>query len=171
MKKFVGLAALGVVAVFLALPTPAAARFIGRYNGWGSRAIVFGGTRYRLYDWYASPGYFGAWRRADYYPYAGSYYYPYGEYSYSAYYPQDPPEDVNAATIHMSVPGGAQVWFDGAATAQSGADRVFVSPPLTPGREYVYHVRVQWSENNKAVERNRDVTLRAGERVNLNIDK
>jgi hypothetical protein len=32
MKKFIGWAAVGVVAFFVALPTPAVARSIGRYN-------------------------------------------------------------------------------------------------------------------------------------------
>jgi uncharacterized protein (TIGR03000 family) len=78
---------------------------------------------------------------------------------------------VNAATIRMSVPTGAQVWFDGAATTQTGAVREFVSPSLTPGSEYVYHVRVQWADNGKTVERNRDVKVHSGDRIHLNIDK
>jgi uncharacterized protein (TIGR03000 family) len=190
MKKFVGLAALGVVAYFMALPTPAAAGSfsiggigrigsigLGGYTGWRPGAFI-GWRGYRRYDW--SPRFYRRAWAADYYyppawtysyPYAGSYYYPNAEVSYSAYYSPPAPVEVNAVTIRMSVPSGARVWFDGEATSQTGADREFVSPPLTPGRQYVYHVRVQWDENGKAVERNRDVTVHAGDRINLNIDK
>jgi uncharacterized protein (TIGR03000 family) len=196
MKKFVGLAAVGVVAFFLAPPTPAAAAHVGRYGGWGLRPagigrgpILFGRARFGPSVWSPSPRFFG-WRRGgSYYRYAGTYYYPYAvnfypvnygyaggyypyaETSYSAYYPPAPPVDGNAARIRMSVPSGAQVWFDGEATSQTGPDREFVSPPLTPGREYVYHVRVRWEDNNKVVERKRDVTVHAGDRVNLKVDK
>jgi uncharacterized protein (TIGR03000 family) len=185
MKKFVGLATLGVVALFAALPTPAAAGSfsirgfgrIGGYTGWRPRAF-FGWRGYRRYGW--SPRFYRRAWSADYdypsawaysYPYAGSYYYPNGETSYSAYYSPPAPVDANAVTIRMAVPSGARVWFDGEATTQTGADREFLSPPLTPGREYVYHVRVQWDGNGKAVERNRAVTVHAGDRINLNIDK
>jgi uncharacterized protein (TIGR03000 family) len=71
----------------------------------------------------------------------------------------------------MHVPSDARVWFDGTATSQSGTDRSFVSPSLDPGREYVYHIRVQWDENGKVVERKRDVTVHPGDRINLTIDK
>jgi uncharacterized protein (TIGR03000 family) len=190
MKKFVSLAALGVVALFVALPTPAVAgsfsirgfgagRFggIGGYTGWRPGAF-FGWRGYHRYGW--SPRFYRHAWSADYYfpsawaysyPYTGSYYYPNAETSYSAYYSPPATVDANAVTIRMAVPSGARVWFDGEATAQSGADREFASPPLTPGREYVYHVRVQWDENGKAVERDRDVTVHAGDRINLNIDK
>src|SRR5262249_25615751 len=124
------------------------------------------------------------WTPGYYRPYAGaSYYYPYAAYypnagvsyydPYTASYPQDQAVDwnVNVVTIRMRVPSDARVWFEGEATSQSGADRTFVSPSLAPGREYVYHIRVQWQENGKSVERNREVTVHAGDRINLNIDK
>jgi uncharacterized protein (TIGR03000 family) len=185
MKKFVGLAAFGLVALFVALPTPAAAGSfgiggigrIGAIGGLGGyigrpRALVLGWRGYGVSDWSTHPRFFRrAWRADDYESYAGVYYYPYGETYTSAYYPPDPPVDVNAATIRMSVPTGAQVWFDGAATTQTGAVREFVSPSLTPGSEYLYHVRVQWAENGKTVERNRDVTVHSGDRIHLNIDR
>jgi uncharacterized protein (TIGR03000 family) len=71
----------------------------------------------------------------------------------------------------MHVPSDARVWIEDAATSQTGADRTFVSPPLTRGSEYTYHVRVQWDEDNKPVERTRAIAVHAGDRINLNIDK
>src|SRR5262245_11809976 len=101
MQKFVVSAACGVVALFVAQPTPADARPIGGFGSGGLRAIgigrvpVFGGprlffagrARYGLSGWYASPRFYRGWRRADYYPYtAGYYYYPY-TVGYSYTYP------------------------------------------------------------------------------------
>jgi uncharacterized protein (TIGR03000 family) len=178
MKKFVGLAALGVVALFVALPMPAAAHYFGRFNGWRPCAFVVGWRGYG-----PSPRFFHRpWRAGYYYPYAGAlYYYPHPVYDpnagvsyfspYTAYYPQIPAVDENALTIRIHVPGNARVWFDGEATSQSGSDRMFVSPSLVPGRAYIYHIRVRWDENSMAVEHNRDVTVHAGDHINLIIDR
>jgi uncharacterized protein (TIGR03000 family) len=185
MKKFIGLASLGLISLFGAWPSEAAAGSfsiggIGRISNIGGiggyigrpRALVLGWRGYGPSDWSTHPRFFRrAWRGDYYYPYAGTYSYPHAENSYSAYYPAEPPVDVNKATIRMSVPSGARVWFDGAATSQTGAVREFVSPSLAPGIGYVYHVRVQWEENGKTVERNREVPVHAGDRINLNIDK
>jgi uncharacterized protein (TIGR03000 family) len=150
MKKFICLAAFGLVTLFVALPTPAQARYFGWYYGWGPRF------------------YRGDWRARYYYPSARAsyYYYPYG-----SYYPQDQAVDVSTATIRMQVPEGARIWFNGKATSQTGADRAFETASLTPGREYVYRVRVQWDDNGKAVERKRDLTVHAGDQINLTMDK
>jgi uncharacterized protein (TIGR03000 family) len=183
MKKFVVVAALGLFALFVALPAPASARHGGRYHSRRHHAFVGGWRGYNAYCWARSPHFFHRpWRAGYYYPYAGaSYYYPYPVFdsnagasyvsSYTAYYPQVPAVDENTVTIQMHVPSDARVWFDGEATSQSGADRTFVTPSLAPGREYVYHIRVQWNENGKAMERNRDATVHAGDRINLSIDK
>jgi uncharacterized protein (TIGR03000 family) len=166
MKKFVGLAAFGLVALFVAAPSPAAAGYLFRYNGWAPRVVV-GWRGYGLYDWYSSPRFYGrAWRAGYYYPNSAWYYEP-----YTAYYPPDQAVEANGATIRMHVPSDARVSFEGEATSQSGADRTFMSPSLTPGRAYVYHIRVQWNENGKAVERNRDVTVHAGDRISLDMDQ
>jgi uncharacterized protein (TIGR03000 family) len=157
MKKFVTLAAFGVVALVMALPTPA--RACGWGWGWGCDD-----DDYCASGWGMCSGYYGCgWGAGyDYYPVGGT------SYSYTAYYPQDTAADVNAVTIRMNVPSDARVLIDDKATTQTGADRLFVSPSLAPGYEYVYHVRVQWSENNKAVESKRDVTVHAGDQIYLN---
>jgi uncharacterized protein (TIGR03000 family) len=182
MKKFVGLVALGLVALFVAPPAPAAAHYVGRFGGWRPRAFV-GWRGYGWSGWSRAPRFYRRpWRAGYSYPNTGAWYaYPYPVYypnagvsyasAYTAYYPQEQAVDVNVATIRMHVPSDARVWFEGGATSQSGADRTFVSPSLAPGREYVYHIRVQWDENGKPAEHNRDVTVHAGDQINLNIDK
>ena len=167
MRKFVCLAAFGLVAWFVASPAPAAAQYVVRYNGWVSPAIGLRWGRYRLYDWSVYPRFYRRdWRTVYYYPTIGP-----SSYSYTAFYPQDQPVDTNTVTLRMHVPSDARVWIEGEAMSPSGADRIFVSPSLSPGYDYTYHIRVQWDENGKAVERNREVKVHAGDRISLSIDK
>jgi uncharacterized protein (TIGR03000 family) len=49
-----------------------------------------------------------------------------------------------SARFDLTVPEGAEVWFDGAKTTQTGSLRRFVTPPLTAGRKHTYEVRVAW---------------------------
>jgi uncharacterized protein (TIGR03000 family) len=154
MKKFIVFAAFGLVALFVAQPTQAAAGYFGRYIGWGPRAFVY--PRF----------YWRAWRPYYYSNASAAYYYP-----DTVYYPPAETGDVNTVTIRMHVPEGARIWFNGKATSQTGLDRTFETASLLPGRDYVYQVRVQWDENGKAVERTRDLTVHAGDRINLTIDK
>jgi uncharacterized protein (TIGR03000 family) len=72
-----------------------------------------------------------------------------------------------SVSIRMRVPENAQVWFDDRPTTRQGTERDFISPPVSAGRYYTYHVRVQWTEGGKPVTEARDVTVRAGDRVNL----
>ena len=164
MKKFVVLAGLGLAALIVALPERAAARSyglggvarIGNIGGsyglnWGPRFISWRG--YGFSGW--SPGVYRGTRSNG----------------YTAYYPPEQDIDSNAVTLRLQVPSGARVWLEGKETSQSGADRMFVSPSLEPGYEYVYHIRVQWNQNGQTVERNREVTVHAGDAINLNIVK
>ena len=174
MKKFIVLAAFGLAALFVASPSRAAAGGWGiggislpsGFGGYIGRpgALVVGWSGYRPYYWSAYPRFY----RGDWAP---VYYYPVARTSY--YYPtkQELAIDANAVTLRMRVPSDARVWIEDAAMSQSGSDRSFVSPPLTSGRDYVYHVRAQWNENGKTVERKREVTVHAGDRITLTIDK
>jgi len=176
MKKLVALVAFSVVAAFAALPTSAEACRFGRYYyGWGPTVVV---TDYgprtivvgRTYDtWYTSRGIFGLRRTAYFHPYTVAYSYPVVGTSYMAFYPSAQDTSANAATIGMQVPSGARIWFDGQATTQTGSDRTFVTPTLIPGSEYVYRIRVQWDENGRTVEQTRNVTVHAGDRLQVNI--
>ena len=168
MKKFVVLAGFALVVLLVALPERAAARSyglgsvarIGNIGGsyglnWGPRFVGWRG--YGFSGW--SPGVYRG-------TYSGTY-----SNGYTSYYPQEQDVDTNSVTIRMQVPSGARVWLEGKETSQSGAGRMFVSPSLEPGYEYVYHIRVQWNQNGKTVERNREVTVHAGDFISLNMAK
>jgi uncharacterized protein (TIGR03000 family) len=88
------------------------------------------------------------------------------------YQPQDArpalepaPPDPNVAKLDVRVPADAEVWVEGHKTAQTGPDRVYLSPPLEPGREYLYDVRARWTEGEKPVDRTQTVRVRAGQRL------
>ena len=164
MKKFVVCAGLGLAALFVALPERAAAQRygvggvarIGSIGGsyglnWGPRFI--GSRGYGFSGW--SPGVYRSTRSNG----------------YTSYYPQDQDMDENAVTLRLQVPSGARVWLEGKETSQNGTNRMFVSPSLEPGYEYVYHIRVQWVQNGETVERNREVTVHPGDLINLSIVK
>ena len=146
MKKIFNMAALGVVAVFAVLPTPASAGpYSGRYGIWA--------PRFSSYGW--GPRYY----------YRGYY------YLYAIPYPLNPTVEARTATIRMSVPTDAKVWLEGEATSQTGTVRDYITPALAPGSEYVYHVRVTWNENNKPMEQKSDIKLHAGDMVNFALSK
>jgi uncharacterized protein (TIGR03000 family) len=72
-----------------------------------------------------------------------------------------------AAHLVVAVPEDAEVWLEGAKTQQGGTMRRYVSPPLVPGKEYAYEVRARWTADGHTVERSKTVTVRAGERVDV----
>lgn len=71
--------------------------------------------------------------------------------------------DNRAVLLRLQVPMDANVWIDGTATTSTGEFRSYISPPLTAGQIYTYQVRVQTGTG----EQTRSVTVRSGDRVNL----
>jgi uncharacterized protein (TIGR03000 family) len=135
----------------------------------------------------SSPGYssgfhrglgYGGYGHGSGYPYSNYSYgaYPYGSgnpYVYgsppvntysSYYYPpqQQAPPDDNKAHLLIVVPEGAEIWCDGARTAQMGTRREFASPPLIPGQNYMYDaIKARWVENGEPVEQTRSIRVQA----------
>lgn len=72
-----------------------------------------------------------------------------------------------AARIHVRVPGDARVYFQGVPTAPTGTDRDYTSPPLAVGRRYRYDVQAIWYDGTRRVVEDRQVMLRAGDRVDV----
>jgi uncharacterized protein (TIGR03000 family) len=74
----------------------------------------------------------------------------------------------NAATIELSVPPDARVWFDDNPTVQTGSERRYYSPPLTPGQTYSYVITAQWRGPDGAdVVKKETVSVRANESSNV----
>jgi uncharacterized protein (TIGR03000 family) len=69
----------------------------------------------------------------------------------------------NIVVLMAHLPEDAQVWFNNQPTKAQGKVRYFESPPLTPGKQYYYSVRVVWHENGKWVQQMERVPVQAGE--------
>jgi uncharacterized protein (TIGR03000 family) len=71
--------------------------------------------------------------------------------------------DSNIFVVMARLPEHAQVWFNNQPTKLRGMMRYFESPPLTPGKHYLYTMRVVWYENGKWVHKIENVPVEAGE--------
>ena len=154
----------------------------GRGYGYGLGGLGIGyGLGYGL----GSGGYggyglgYGGYGYGSGYGYGGGYSPGYGNAAlynnpafnaYSSYYPQiqaqqqpqvQAPAKDSMAHLLVIVPEGAELWFNGSKTAQTGAQREFVSPVLTPGKSFTYEIKASWMENGKPVEHTRSVHVQA----------
>jgi uncharacterized protein (TIGR03000 family) len=165
----------------------------GGYGGYGGYRGGYGGYRggyggyrggYGGWGYGGWGGYYGGWG----YPYYGGYYGPsYGYYepyaystpyyvtpSYSTYqsYPSgataSSPAD-NTAMVEVTLPSpAAQVRFNGKMTNQTGTQRLFVTPPLTPGQTYTYEITATWMVNGQPVTRTQQVRVEANKQATVN---
>jgi len=69
------------------------------------------------------------------------------------------------ASIVLEVPADAIVYFDGNRMKSTSTHRLFHTPPLEPGEDYYYWVRVIIEQGGKKVEEAKRVVVRAGEKV------
>jgi uncharacterized protein (TIGR03000 family) len=69
--------------------------------------------------------------------------------------------------LNIRLPENATLWIEEKEISHTGAIRYLISPPLNPGYEYTYHVKVEWKENGKAKVRLHEVTVHAGDVINL----
>jgi uncharacterized protein (TIGR03000 family) len=77
------------------------------------------------------------------------------------------PEKSRPVVVTIRVPSpDAEVWFDGQRTRQEGAQRLFESPALHPGK-YSYQIRAKWRQNGKNMEETRTVQVQPGDRVTV----
>jgi uncharacterized protein (TIGR03000 family) len=131
-----------------------------------SIGIGIGLGGYGYYPGYAYSGYYTPFVAVPRY-YTTDPYYSAGYPSYSvqpgAAYTNAPARVNNAATMDIRVPADAKVLFDGAATTQTGTDRRFVSPELTPGYDYTYTISASWMEGGKEVTQERQIVVQAGQ--------
>jgi uncharacterized protein (TIGR03000 family) len=84
--------------------------------------------------------------------------------SYPSYY-----ADPNGSRLRVRLPENARLWIEDEPTLQNGRDRLFESPPLTPGKDYAFHLKAEWTENGKQIVRTRTVPIHAGDFVNIDM--
>jgi len=82
-----------------------------------------------------------------------------------------PVSDGQRAELIINAPLDGIVFIDGRRTYNSGMTRRFVTPPLAPGHQYFYDVKVTWIDGSRARESNRRVSFKAGDRIVLNYSR
>ncbi len=74
-------------------------------------------------------------------------------------------QDAPARLVIRGLPETATLTIGDHMTQQRGAQRLFDSPPLTPGKTFVYKVKASWMENGKPMTAEQDVEVRAGQQT------
>jgi uncharacterized protein (TIGR03000 family) len=81
------------------------------------------------------------------------------------------PESMQGTAAEMPVyldvwlPASASVTIEGEKTKQSGSRRLFVSPPVATGHDYVYDLIAKWMVDGREIVRTSKVRVRPGETV------
>lgn len=73
------------------------------------------------------------------------------------------------ATVVIKLPEKARLIIEGHETRQTGPQRQFETPPLTPGQKFAYNLEAIWTEDGKEVVRKRQVVVEAGARVEVEV--
>jgi uncharacterized protein (TIGR03000 family) len=81
--------------------------------------------------------------------------------------PTDTSRTEAPATILVTLPAEARLTVDGFVTHSTTANRVFVSPNLQLGRDYVYTLRAEVVRDGQTVAQEQRVTVRAGEETRV----
>jgi uncharacterized protein (TIGR03000 family) len=74
------------------------------------------------------------------------------------------------ATIVVSLPADANLMIEGQPTRATSGERVFVSPPLEPGKTYTYSLKAEQNRNGEKAVASQNVEVRAGETSRVSID-
>jgi uncharacterized protein (TIGR03000 family) len=72
-------------------------------------------------------------------------------------------DNSNTVALVAHLPPDAQIWIDDFQSKQKGEVRQYESPPLKPGVDYRYTVRVNWVEDGRLVSQARVLQVHAGE--------
>lgn len=73
----------------------------------------------------------------------------------------------HSAAITVKAPTHSQIWFEGTLMAAGGTVRRYFSPPLAPGRKYVYEIQARWNGNGHVVTQSKKVEVTAGAQVSV----
>jgi uncharacterized protein (TIGR03000 family) len=135
------------------------------YNRDGER--YYGRRVWRGNRWYNDNGYYGNQNPAYY---GGQYGQESGYYS-PEMSGQGFAMGSNRVLIRLFVPNPeAHVWFEGSPTEQTGSDRLYISPPIDPGKNYSYTIKATWMENGKEVTKEQNLPVRANQQAMASFD-
>jgi uncharacterized protein (TIGR03000 family) len=81
----------------------------------------------------------------------------------------DPVPD-NKALLIVRLPANARLTIADTPTVQTGSERTYISPPLTPGKDYYYVVKATWAESGQSRSEVREVVVRAGQKSQVDFN-
>jgi uncharacterized protein (TIGR03000 family) len=73
------------------------------------------------------------------------------------------------ATVIVTLPADARLTVDGSPTVSTSGTRVFVSPSLTPGKEFHYTLKAEVVRDGKPVVMEERIAVRAGEETRVTL--
>jgi uncharacterized protein (TIGR03000 family) len=73
------------------------------------------------------------------------------------------------ATVRVTLPADATLTIDGRATHSTSAERLFVSPPIEPGKSYHYTFRAEFVRGRKTITLEQNVVVRAGRETDVSL--
>jgi uncharacterized protein (TIGR03000 family) len=73
------------------------------------------------------------------------------------------------ATIIVSLPANAKLTVDDTVTKSTSATRVFTSPALENGQEYLYNLKAEVVQNGKTITLAKQVAVRAGNETSVSL--
>jgi uncharacterized protein (TIGR03000 family) len=74
------------------------------------------------------------------------------------------------ATIVVTLPADARLSIEDEPTRATTGERVFVSPPLEPGKTYTYKLKAEVDRNGEKKTTTQNVEVRAGETSRVAVD-
>jgi uncharacterized protein (TIGR03000 family) len=74
------------------------------------------------------------------------------------------------SVVSLQVPAGATFTANGEQIPLDSANPTFITPPLEPGRDYFYDLKVDVTQDGKTVTKTKRVPVRAGGLVRVNYD-
>jgi uncharacterized protein (TIGR03000 family) len=80
------------------------------------------------------------------------------------------PAERRPATVQVTLPADATLTIDGHATRSTSAERLFVTPPLEPGKRYSYTFSARFVRDGKTVTVAQEVIIRAGRETFVSLD-
>jgi uncharacterized protein (TIGR03000 family) len=73
------------------------------------------------------------------------------------------------ATLIITVPADAKLFFDDRPTTQVGPRRTFVTPNLKPGSKYVYNLKVEVVRGGQTLSQTKQINFQAGQSVDVDL--
>jgi len=79
------------------------------------------------------------------------------------------PQKPAPAILIIEVPPQATLWIEDQRMSQTGSVRSFQSPPLQPGKTYLYKIRLSWpGPNGHPITTEHEITVQAGQTQRIN---